>query len=75
MPTSMPLCVFVRCLKYAQEFDQQHSAFNQLAWMLDHWSFDDRSATYPTCNRTVTRAEVISELKKGIIYIRQGGKK
>ena len=47
MATEVPLHVFVNCLRAAKPFDKEHSAFSQTKWMLEHWNFDDRSATYP----------------------------
>jgi hypothetical protein len=48
MPTTIPLHVFVRCLKSAKEFDRKHSEFDQVGWMLgEHWSFDDDTAYFP----------------------------
>src|SRR5262245_2546668 len=46
MPLSVPLSPFIRILKLAREFDARYQNFSQVAWMLDHWSFDDRSAYY-----------------------------
>jgi hypothetical protein len=63
MPTTIPLHVFVRCLKSAKEFDRDHSAFSQVRWMLEHWSFDDNQARYPQLCANVMEEQEEARLK------------
>lgn len=46
MDLSVSLPEFVRSLETAKDFDARYPRFDQMGWLLDHWSFGNTTARY-----------------------------